>query len=135
MLCSKNRRSLKNLSLTKQYFSQYYGFSTLISQVLLINCFVLVLSIFYCNASSQEQFTALVLGTTAVTAVLGLLLAGSHVLKAHKIAGVHLRMEKLFDRIREGDLEARLQLREDDHLDSLENSFNLMMDYLNQRVR
>ena len=135
MLLSKNRRSLENMSHTKKYFSQYFGFSTLISQVLLINCFVLVLSIFYCNAKTQEQFTLLVLGTTLITAVLGLLLAGAHMLKAHKIAGVHLRMEKLFDQIREGDMGARLQLREDDNLDSLENSFNLMMEYLNQRVK
>ena len=135
MLLFKNRPTRQNLSLTQKYFTQYFNFSTLVSQTLLINCFVLVLSIFYCNVKTQEQFLILVLGTTAITSALGLLLVGGNVLKAHRMADVHMKMEKMFDQIREGNMAARLQLPQEDHLNSLEKSFNLMMDYLNQRVK
>lgn len=129
------QRSLKSLQHTIRYVNQYQGLPILLSLMVLFNCYVLAIAHFYMNSRSQTQFEILLLATTGLIALVGGAIVVTGVLAAHKVAGVHLRMEKVFDQIREGNLDTTLKLRDSDNLESLENSFNLMMSYLKQRAK
>ena len=96
---------------------------------------VLTLAHFYRHAESVEQFQMLAIEVTIAVALSGILIIINGVLSAHRIAGVHLRLKKVFDQVREGSLDTRLRFRNEDRLDEVEHSFNIMMDSLQQRVR
>lgn len=130
----KDKRSLKNLRLTKKYHFPYLGMPVFLSLVLLLLNYILTLAHFYLNADIRVHFTTLAVEVTILVALTGGLLIFNGVLAAHRIAGVHLRLEKLFNEVREGNLDARLHFRKDDRLDDVEQSFNLMMDVLKHRI-
>lgn len=83
----------------------------------------------------EESYTQLPISSygliSAVVAIVVIVgLTGLAALWAHRIAGVHIRTESVFNRIADGDRSARLRYRSSDQLEDVEEAFERMMLFL-----
>ena len=124
------KRKLKNVVLTGKYHWPYVGGWLVLNifLTLLVEAFVLG-SLHLVRASYQAvpiAGYAVVSTLVAVIIITGLTLLAT--LWAHRIAGVHIRTESVFNRIADGNRTARLQYRSTDQLEDVEEAFDRMMD-------
>lgn len=131
----QEKRSLKNIVLTKKHHWAYLGKWVLLSQVqvalLYSVCIYHVISVSWHGADVN------VIGFIAVATVIGVsisaVIAFLGILTAHRIAGVHVKLKNTFDALAEGDESVRLRFRSYDKLDDVANSFNHMMEAVHSR--
>lgn len=135
-MSTRQRRSLKNVVLTKKYHLPYMGTSIFLSLSLLSMLYGLFLFRFLemYRSSSDFPIQMAVIIATVVTMMVGLLIIASNVLAAHRIAGVHIKLRQMFKRVEEGDYTTRVRFRSDDKLEEVEGAFNTMMESLEQRA-
>lgn len=132
-----NRRSLRNLVLTERFRFAYFGWWVLGNLALLACCFSLAVAIVLITPPQLfpgSPVRAILLLASGVIAVAGLLvLFGA--LSAHRIAGAHLKLESIFNKVAEGDFSTRLHFRTADNLDDVGIAFNRMMDSIDEGVK
>ena len=133
---TRQRRSLRNVTLTKKYHMPYMGTSIFMSICLLSTLYGLFLYRFLemYRVDPEYNIQAAVIIATLVTMVVGLLIIGSNVLAAHRIAGVHIKLRQMFEKVEKGDYSTRVRFRSDDKLDEVENAFNNMMSRIQERA-
>ncbi len=131
----QQRRSIKNVVLTQRYHMPYMGTAIFLSLSLLSMLYGLFLYRYLemAKSGSEAPIQFLVVVTTLVTTLLGLLIVGSAVLAAHRIAGVHIKIRQTCDKIAAGDFDTRIRFRKEDQLEDVAESFNRMLDVLNSR--
>ena len=130
------RRSLKNVVLTRKHHIPYMGLTIALSLGLRATFYGLLLfELFALGRSGSDaplrQITVLV---TVMVGLLGLGVIGTGVLAAHRVAGVHIKMKSVFKSIADGDLETVLRFRKEDKLPHVEESFNKMMTVIRKRI-
>jgi HAMP domain-containing protein len=132
----RQRRSIKNVVLTKKYHMPYMGTSVFLSLSLLAMIYGLFLYRFMelTKVETDAPIVMLVVITTIITTILGLLIIGAAVLAAHRIAGVHIKIRQICEKIEKGDLDARIHFRKEDQLEEVQGAFNAMMDSLQARI-
>lgn len=126
---SGNRRSVKNLSLTERFHFAYFGGWAITNILLLVLAYALTASMLLLTPPGALEID--ISGAIVKLGVVAVVLSGCVVflasLTAHRIAGVHLKLEKIFRAVAEGDLSTRLKFRAADRLDDVADAFNLMM--------
>lgn len=130
------RRSIKNVTLTKGYHLLYMGPQAFIT--LLILGLIYAILIYRILSLAQEgrdiPYIPLAAGSTLAITAAALLSCGAAVFAAHRMAGVHIKLTQVFDSIAEGRFDTRLRFRKTDHLEDVEIAFNKMMDTLQARM-
>jgi methyl-accepting chemotaxis protein len=126
------KRKFKNVTLTGKYHWPYVGRWLVLNifLVLLVEGFVLGSLHLVRNSDVSLPLTRY---ATVSTLVAVLIIAGLTVLAtvwAHRIAGVHIRTENVFNRIASGDTNASLRYRSSDQLEDVEEAFDRMMESL-----
>lgn len=126
------RRSVKNVHLTKRYHWPYVGnwlALNLVQLALIEICTLFILS----NLQGVGLAVGkLAIGSVVVCIAMIAMLCSLGVVWAHRLAGVHLRTESTFLKIAEGDKSVRLRYRDSDRLEDLELAFDLMMSSFEQ---
>ena len=135
MTQKKQKRSLKNVSLTRKYHMPYMGTSIFLSLSLLGIVYGLSLYRFLelAKSGAEAPFMAMFVISTILTILMGILIVGANILAAHRIAGVHIKLKNTFDQITADDLSGRLYFRKEDKLEELQDSFNAMMDRIDNK--
>ncbi len=128
----KEKRSLRNVSLTLKHHWTYLGQWVLLTITLIILLYSVSIHHLYSlvRPGNGPYIMSLMTGASLVAALLctGIILLG--VLTAHRIAGVHVKLRSTFLAIRDGKTKVRLRFRKEDKLDDLAEAFNSMMDTL-----
>jgi HAMP domain len=123
------KRSLKNVALTRRFHWAYFGDWVVLNTVLVVVAEAFFLVTLKSLIPSNLPFDPIRLSAASVAialvVVLGLFFLGAW--WAHRIAGVHIRMEKVLRRVAEGDLSVSLRFRDGDDLDEVEGAFESMM--------
>jgi methyl-accepting chemotaxis protein len=126
------KRSLKNVALTRRFHWAYIGAWLVLNAVLLAGAEGFVLAIINTLPPSTLSFdpvrVSVISFVVALLLVIALAMLGT--LWAHRIAGVHIRMEKVLRRAAEGDLNVTLRFRAGDDLEEVEEAFDAMMSTL-----
>ncbi|MCA9796929.1 MAG: HAMP domain-containing protein [Candidatus Eremiobacteraeota bacterium] len=133
----QNKRSLKNVVLTKKYHWLYIGKMMTLSWALVVLLYGALISRVYTlyEAGVDVPMTGFLIGGTAIALALMAAIGVMGVLTAHRVAGPHIKLRNTFDAIAEGNLDQPLRFRKDDQLEEVEESFNNMMDRLRERLR
>lgn len=132
----RNRRSLKNLALTERFHFAYFGNWMIANVILLATSFGLAVGIIQLTPAevlTQDPSELMFWSAGAAVLLSGLVvLFGS--LSAHRIGGVHLKIEGAFEAVGEGDFSTRLHFRTSDNLESVGQGFNEMMESIQEDV-
>ena len=132
------RRNWKNMQLTSRYHFSYMAVWVLLSIGLLIlvyaaGFFALHIGRFGQPQSFLANLDALPVIASALGLTVGFLILWQGMKTAHKLAGVHIRLERTFQRVASGERDLQLKFRASDKLASLEEAFADMMKTLNSR--
>lgn len=135
-MAQQQRRSLKNIVLTKKYHLPYMGTSVFMSLSLLFTLYGMLMYRFLELSRDGADLPVhyLVLVSSVVTLFIAAGIVAVNVLAAHRIAGVHIKMLKTFKTIQEGDFSARLHFRKEDKLKEVEEAFNSMMEVVETKT-
>lgn len=135
-MAQQQRRSFKNVVLTKKYHVPYMGTSIFISMSLLLILYGLIMYRFaeLYRAGDNVPIQVIGIGGTLIAGLIGVGIIVVNVLAAHRIAGVHIKLRNVCSQITDGDFSARLRFRKGDQLEEVEESFNTMMDVLEERL-
>lgn len=135
-VCLVEKRSLKNVVLTRKYHWLYLGKVTAVSVGLvpIIYGYMLghLFTIHDVDPTFPLQLSATILTLGALLTIAMIIYLG--VVTAHRVAGPHIQLQQIFEQIKAGDLNARLHFRGGDRLEDVEDSFNSMMDALQSRI-
>lgn len=102
---------------------------------------LMLLVTYYCHQLSMEvmaadieltNVTPLYLSVAGFVILSGAFLFYNSLVFSHRIAGPSYRLCQSMKRIREGDVDFRVQLREGDHLGEVSAELNRLLDYLNE---
>ena len=128
-MCAEQRK-ISNIALTGKYHWPYVKgwllftiFLTLLIETFALGCLYLVQ-----NANPELSITKYVIVSGLIAALVVVGLAARGALWAHRIAGVHLRTESVFNQIASGDSSIRLRYRTSDRMEDVEEAFDRMMD-------
>ena len=142
---AKKRRKLSNIKLTKEFQFKYYGWWMVIS-ILLI--FLLSSSLYLLHEEHwqsllvQDPYKSLeyvftrgkfVTRLVLLSFILLIFITALGIMAAHRVAGPLIALRKAFDAVSDGDLSYRIHFRKVDDLKPLEESFNHMMDSLENK--
>lgn len=131
------KRSLKNVVLTRKYHWLYIGKVTMVSvgMVPIIYGYMLGHLILVGRVDPQFplQASAIILTLAALVVVALIIYLG--ILTAHRVAGPHIQLQNTCKRIEEGDLDHRLTFRGGDRLEDVEDAFNSMIETLQERLK
>jgi len=135
-MAQQQRRSVKNVVLTKKYHLPYTGTSIFMSLSLLFILYGIVMYRFLelFKEGADLPFLPLTGLTTVITGLIGAGIVAVNVLAAHRIAGVHIKLLATFGKVQEGDFTTRLRFRKEDKLEAVEEAFNSMMDAVEAKV-
>ncbi len=130
------KRSLKNVTLTRKYHWPYFGRVISITLVLVFIVFGYHLIYLHTFAALDPDFPlqSLQMISTLMVVILSGLVISLGVMTAHRVAGPHIQLQTICDKIAAGDLSRRVEFRSGDRLEDVEESFNKMMDKLQQRL-
>ncbi|MGE0491647.1 MAG: HAMP domain-containing protein [Vulcanimicrobiota bacterium] len=133
----QNKRSLKNVVLTKKYHWLYIGKMMTLSWALVVLLFGALMSRVYTlyQAGAELPMTGILIGGVALSLALMTAIGAMGVLTAHRVAGPHIKLRNTFNAIAEGDLDHQLRFRKEDQLEEVEEAFNRMMERLRERLR
>ncbi len=130
------KRSLKNVVLTRKYHWLYLGKVTAVSVGMVPILYGYMLSHLFTIHQVDPTFPFRLSAT--ILTLLALITAGLiiylGVITAHRVAGPHIQLQQIFEQVNSGDLEARLSFRGGDRLEDVEEAFNTMMDTLQSRI-
>ena len=136
MTAQQQRRSIKNVVMTKAHHMLYMGPQIFITLLILGLIYATLIHRIFAMAQEGQDIpytTLAVISTVCVTAA-AILSVGSAILAAHRMAGVHIKLAQVFDRIADGEFDTRLKFRASDKLEDVEESFNKMMDSLRTQM-
>lgn len=136
MTAQKQRRSIKNVVMTKAHHMLYMGPQIFITLMILGLIYATLIHRIFAMAQEGQDIpyaTLAVISTVCVT-VAAILSVGSAIVAAHRIAGVHIKLAQVFDRIAAGEFDTRLKFRSTDKLEEVEVAFNNMMDSLRSQM-
>jgi nitrogen fixation/metabolism regulation signal transduction histidine kinase len=145
MKCSN--RKLSNVKLTKEFHFRYLGLWVLISIGLVVVANLLLFLLaeqhwkdlyaqdtqFLAEYMMQRQMMAAALGVGALLFSAALVALAKTT--AHRIAGPYVKLQRVFESVRDGNLDQELSFRKYDHLDELAAAFNEMMVEVRARAR
>jgi nitrogen fixation/metabolism regulation signal transduction histidine kinase len=145
MKCSN--RKLSNVKLTKEFHFRYLGLWVLISIGLVVVANLLLFLLaeqhwkdlyaqdtqFLAEYMMQRQMMAAALGVGALLFSAALVALAKTT--AHRIAGPYVKLQRVFESVRDGNLDQELSFRKYDHLDELAAVFNEMMVEVRARAR
>lgn len=127
---SSNRRDWRNMQLTSKYHFSYMAIWVLLSIGLLAMVYAAGLLYLYLSlGSGQFQAASIVASLLALLGGGAILFRG--VQTAHRIAGVHIRLIRTFQKVAQGERDITLRFRSSDKMQPLEDAFQLMMASLN----
>lgn len=131
------KRTLKNVTLTRKYHWPYFGRVISVTLVLVFIVFGYHLIYLHTFAALDPDFPlqSLQMISTLMVVILSGLVISLGVMTAHRVAGPHIQLQTICDRIAAGDLNSRLEFRSGDRLEDVQESFNTMMDVLQQRLK
>lgn len=142
-----SNRQLSNVKLTGKFHFRYLGLWVLITIVLVVVANLLLFLLaeqhwqelytldtgFHEEYETQRQMMAMALGVGA------LLFSAAFValakITAHRIAGPYIKLQHVFESVRDGNMDQKLSFRQYDHLEELAASFNEMMVAIRARVK
>lgn len=129
-----NRRSLASLKLTRKYHLRFQGHWLALS-VLLVTLTIWAFGIALWQARvtgavDEVTFRNLVWFGLLLWACMLACIYGLTTFTSHRLAGPFLAIIRCCEKIRDGDVQHRLKLRESDQLAELETAFNQMLDRL-----
>lgn len=140
------RRSLRNMYLTKKFHFLYMGLwiGICVCMLLIIDALVfLYLREHWISLQLRAGLTVdhppvltlvYILAISAETAFLAAGIVFLAKSTAHRVAGPYIRLQRVFDAIREGNMEQTLKFRSYDRLEDVEKSFNSMMESIRQKL-
>lgn len=133
---TQEKRSIKNVVMTNKHHMAYMGPWVAISFGLITLIYVLILYHLYTVSNSElaPPVMGFVVGATIVVGILAALVSFYGILTAHRIAGVHIKICAVLNRVKEGDLDTRVRFRSYDKLEEVEDAFNGMMEALQTRI-
>lgn len=127
-----NRRSLKNLTLTRKYHWNYVGWWVTLNCVLVVIAEVLTVLLLLSDGADvlpfPVEFLLPVSGLLTILVMVGLVFLGA--VSAHRIAGVHVKLTRVLNTSADGDLNAELRFRVQDRLTGVEEAHARMMQSL-----
>jgi methyl-accepting chemotaxis protein len=147
-MSQQNRRKLKNYLINPTYQLKYVGWLALTGFVLFIfyalniyfhikeNYSILVeLSPMTADAKAQlyRELYALIFKLSCGSIVFVILVMGIGLVMSHRTAGPLYHFKRIFDAIREGNMDARINLRPKDDFLDVAKSFNDMMDKISKK--
>lgn len=131
------RRTLKNLKLTKKYHWSYIGSWVLTNVFLVLMTDVFLLTFVVVSPADALPVSPSIMiwiGALGAGFVIGaLVLLGA--ISAHRMAGAHIRLAQTFSAVGDGDFGATLVFRAADKLDDVERAFAEMMKSLEEGVK
>lgn len=141
------KRSIRNLSLTKDYHYRYLGLWVIITVSLMLSSNIVlflwlqehflglesIVSDLHTSYIELKNYVIFGLVIESIAFATGIVALAK--LTAHRIAGPYIQLQKTFDAIRDGQHDARLHFRKYDNLDHVAKSFNDMMDVLSKSKR
>jgi methyl-accepting chemotaxis protein len=135
-MSQSQRRSLRNVLVTSQFHWVYMGAQVLSSLSLLLLSYSLIL--FHLSQMAHSgvdlPFPLVAGGVTLAACVVAVTIVSLAILSAHRIAGVHIKLQGAFERVEKGDFSTRIRFRTSDKLQTLEETFNRMMGVIEERV-
>lgn len=121
----KERRSLKNLPLTREYHWNYIGAWVVTNLILIGLCDAMVLFVVARSPAHLLPWPAPRL--IALSAIIALLVMAAIVflgtVSAHRLAGVHIKLTNVLNAIGDGDFKTELKFRQRDGLEEVEQAF------------
>lgn len=131
----RQRRHWRNMQMTSRYHLKYMAVWVLVSLALVVGNYgaaMLYLYYRYYQFDSSDP-TALSLVLTALAVGLAGAVVWHGYLTAHRLAGVHLKLASVFDRLSRGERDVQLKFRAYDKLDSLEQAYQAMIAWIGER--
>jgi methyl-accepting chemotaxis protein len=129
------QRKLKNVYLTSKYHWPYVGGWLIVNIFLTIVVEGLILASLHTVSGTYTKLPiskyATISSLVGVIVIIGL--SALAMLWAHRIAGVHIRTETVFNKIAQGDRTIQLRYRASDQLEDVEEAFDRMMTSLAER--
>jgi len=147
MNTGRSNRHISNVKLTSKFHFRYMGLWVLLTIGLTAVAGLLLFLLaeqhwhdlytldtgFHEEYMMQRQMMAMALGFAM------LLFAGAVVglakITAHRIAGPYIKLQRVFEAVRDGNFDQKLCFRKYDHLDELAAAFNQMMDEVRARAK
>ncbi len=127
-----NRRSLKNLPLTRKYHWNYIGWWVTFNCLLVVGTEVLTMLLLLSDGADvlpyAPEFLIPLSGILTILVMCGLVFLGA--VSAHRIAGVHIKLTRVLEAVADGDQSAQLKFRSEDRLAKVEAAFERMMESL-----
>ena len=147
MMMGHSKRRLSNVKLTRKFHFRYLGLWILLTVGLVAMANVLLFLLaeehwhdlyaldtrFQDEYMIQRQMMASALGFA--TLLFSAAVVALAKLTAHRIAGPYIKLQRVFESVRDGNLDQELRFRKYDHLGELETAFNEMMVAVRARVK
>ena len=136
------RRNLSNVRLTAKYHYRHMAL-----WIVLTLCFLLALNVYFYEWLAMQLRAAshspsdpegyyllmrpiLLVGLAVEFVLFAFGIVALAQVTSHRIAGPYLRIQKVCQEIRDGNIECRLKFRNYDHIEEVEDAFNQMMEAL-----
>ncbi|MEI6148671.1 MAG: HAMP domain-containing protein [bacterium] len=142
-----SKRRLSNVKLTSKFHFRYLGLWVLITVALIAVAGLLLFLLaeehwsalytldtkFQDNYMMQRQAMAMALGFGALMLSAAIMVLAKTT--AHRIAGPYIKLQRVFEAVRDGNFDQELKFRQYDHLEELAAAFNEMMTEVRSRVK
>jgi len=139
MTMEHSGRKLSNVKLTRRFHFRHMGLWILLttSLVLVVNLLLFLLaeehwrSLYTLDTRFQDEYTmqrqmmAMALGVA--TLLFSAAIVALAKITSHRIAGPYIKLQRVFESVRDGNLDQNLSFRKYDHLEELATAFNQMM--------
>ena len=133
---SRNRRTLRNLDQTSKHHIHYMSiWLSLTCGNLLTNYLAATLYVFLVTVQGQDidlHQAVTLLTALLLFAVIGVMFGAA--VTAHRLAGVHVKLARTFERVASGERDVVLRFREYDKLTPLEDAFAEFMNAVRARA-
>jgi methyl-accepting chemotaxis protein len=147
MTMEHSKRRLSNMTLTSRHHFRYLGLWVVIAIALTVVAALLLFLLaeehwsdlytldttFFEEYMLQRRSMAIALGFG--TLMLSAAVVALAKITAHRIAGPYIKLQRVFEAVRDGNLDQELRFRKYDHLDDVAAAFNEMMDEVRARVK
>ncbi|MEI8140333.1 MAG: hypothetical protein WCI03_10755 [bacterium] len=142
-----SKRCLANVKLTNKFHFRYLGLWILLTIGLTVVASLLLFLLaeqhwhdlyaldtrFQEEYMMQRQLMAMALGFA--TLLFSAAVVGLAKITAHRIAGPYIKLQRVFEAVRDGNLNQELSFRKYDHLEELAGAFNEMMMEVRARAK
>jgi methyl-accepting chemotaxis protein len=147
MTMERSKRFLTNVTLTSPFHFRYLGLWILISVGLIAVANLLLFLLteehwqalysldaqFHEEYMEQRKMMIILLGFEMILFSSAVVVLAKFT--AHRIAGPYIKLQRVFEAVRQGNLDQELRFRKYDHLEDLETAFNEMMVEVRARTK